>query len=426
MNGEEAGNELLRAARARLDRAAERIGLEPWIHARMAECQRTLTVSVPTRMDDGSVRVFRGYRVQHNAERGPTKGGVRYHPGLTLGEVQALAMLMTWKCAVIGLPYGGAKGGVVCDPREMSPREIERMTRRYTAEISLLIGPNKDIPAPDAGTGPQIMAWMMDTYSMTVGHSVPGVVTGKPVELGGSLGRQEATGRGAAAVLMAAADRIGLLPAQSTVAIQGFGKVGRAAAKYLHGRGFRITGVTNSRGGVFSPRGLDIPALLEHARTSGDGGFAGFGGGEVVEDGAAANRRLLGMPVDILAPCATENQITAENAGNVRAKIVVEGANGPTTPEADAILEANGVEVVPDILANAGGVSVSYFEWVQDLQAHFWEEEDVNRSLERLMLRAWNDVAGVAAREKCSLRDAAEILAVSRVARATKLRGIYP
>ena len=423
---EQTGTGFLQMALARLDRVAERIGLEPWIHARMRQCQRILTVAVPTRMDDGTVRVFTGYRVQHNAERGPTKGGVRYHPGLTLDEVQALAMLMTWKCAVAGLPYGGAKGGVVCDPRAMSRREIERMTRRYTTEISLLIGPSKDIPAPDVGTDPQIMAWMMDTYSMTVGHSVPGVVTGKPVELGGSLGRLEATGRGAAAVLMAAADRLGLLPAQSTVAIQGFGKVGRAAAKYLHGRGFRITGVTNSRGGVFSPRGLDIPALLAHVRADPASSFRGFGGGEVVEDGPSANRRLLSMPVDILAPCALENQITAENAPSVRAKIVVEGANGPTTPDADKILEANGVQVVPDILANAGGVSVSYFEWVQDLQAHFWEEEDVNRSLERLMLRAWNDVAGVAAREKCSLRDAAEILAVTRVARATKLRGIYP
>ena len=313
MNGDETGSGLLRMACARLDRVAERIGLEPWIHARMRQCQRSLEVSIPTRMDDGSVCVFRGFRVQHNAERGPTKGGIRYHPGLTLAEVQALAMLMTWKCAVIGLPYGGAKGGVVCDPHAMSRRELERMTRRYTAEISLLIGPNKD-----------------------------------------------------------------------------------------------------------------IPALLDHVRASPEGAFDGFGGGETVADGPAANKRLLAMPIDILAPCAMENQITADNAADVRAKIVVEGANAPVTPEADAILAGNGIEVVPDILANAGGVSVSYFEWVQDLQAHFWEEEDVNRSLERLMLRAWNDVAGVATREKCRLRDAAEILAVTRVARATKLRGIYP
>ena len=409
-----------------LDRVAERMGLDPNIHAKMRHCQRSLVVSVPIRMDDGHVEVFEGYRVQHNSERGPTKGGVRYHPSVTLDEVKALAMLMTWKCAVIGLPYGGAKGGIVCDPSQMSLGEIERMTRRFTSEISIIIGPAKDIPAPDVNTNPQVMSWMMDTYSMTVGYAVPGVVTGKPVEIGGSEGRAEATGRGVATVMMAAAERLGLHPAQSTVAIQGFGNVGRSAAKFLHGKGFKITGVTDVGGGLFNPRGLDIPALLAHVQKSADRQIKGFGGGEYMEGHDAANARLLAMPADILAPCALENQITADNAGAVKAKIIVEGANGPTTPEADEILAKAGVVVVPDILANAGGVTVSYFEWVQDLQANFWDEEVVNRSLDRLMMRAFNDVTDVAAREKCDLRTAAQMLAISRVAKAATLRGIYP
>ena len=409
-----------------LDRVAARIGLDPDITAKMRSCERILTVSIPTRMDDGSVRVFEGYRVQHNSERGPTKGGIRYHPSVTLDEIKALAMLMTWKCAVVGLPYGGAKGGVVCDPRAMSRREIERMTRRYTTEISLLIGPSKDIPAPDAGTDPQIMAWMMDTYSMTVGHSVPGVVTGKPVEIGGSLGRLEATGRGVAVVLLEAAARLGLHPAQTTVAIQGFGNVGSAAARFLHARGFRIVAVADASGGLFNPRGIDVPALLRHPRTPGKSPLATFPGGEWLPGAAEANARLFALPADILVPCALERQVTAGNAPSVRAKILVEGANGPTTPEADRILRENGVTVVPDILANAGGVTVSYFEWVQDLQANFWDEADVNRSLERIMVRSYRDVADVAERERCDLRTAAEILAITRVSRAAALRGIYP
>lgn len=409
-----------------LDRVAQRMNLDPSIHAKVRHCQRALIVSVPIRMDDGRVQVFEGYRVQHNSERGPTKGGVRYHPSVTLDEVKALAMLMTWKCAVIGLPYGGAKGGIICDPTHMSLGEIERMTRRYTSEISIIIGPAKDIPAPDVNTNPQTMAWMMDTYSMTVGYSVPGVVTGKPIEIGGSQGRGEATGRGVATVMMAAAERIGLHPAQSTVAIQGFGNVGSSAAKFLYGKGFKITGVTDVGGGLFNPRGLDIPALLNHVKTSPHKQIKGFAGGEYVEGHAPANARVLALPVDILAPCALENQITADNAGAVKAKIIVEGANGPTSPEADEILAQKGVVVVPDILANAGGVTVSYFEWVQDLQANFWDEEDVNRSLDRLMMRSYQDVSEVAAREKCDLRMAAQILAVSRVAKAATLRGIYP
>ena len=409
-----------------LDRVAQRMKLDPSIHAKMRHCERALIVSVPIRMDDGRVQVFEGYRVQHNSERGPTKGGIRYHPGVTLDEVKALAMLMTWKCAVIGLPYGGAKGGIICDPATMSLGEIERMTRRFTSDISIVIGPAKDIPAPDVNTNAQTMAWMMDTYSMTVGYSVPGVVTGKPVEIGGSQGRAEATGRGVATVMIAAAERLGLHPAQSTVAIQGFGNVGSSAAKFLHGKGFKVVAVSDVGGGLFNPRGLDVPALLAHVKQSPHHQIKGFGGGEYVEGHDAANARLLTMPVDILAPCALENQITAENAADVKAKIIVEGANGPTTPEADEILAKAGTTVVPDILANAGGVTVSYFEWVQDLQANFWDEEDVNRSLDRLMMRSYQDVSDVAAREKCDLRMAAQILAVSRVAKAATLRGIYP
>lgn len=423
----EKGFSLWDMACRQLDAVAARMDLDPNMLARLRTCQRSLIVSVPVRMDDGRVEVFEGFRVQHNSERGPTKGGVRYHPGVTLDEIKALAMLMTWKCAVVGLPYGGAKGGVVCDPSTMSRGEIERLTRRYTSEISILIGPSKDIPAPDVNTNPQVMAWMMDTFSMTVGYSVPGVVTGKPLEIGGSLGRLEATGRSVATVLMAMAEREGLHPAQSTVAIQGFGNVGSAAAKYLHAKGMKITGIADATGGLFNPRGIDVAALWEHTRgEGGPRGLKGFCGAEYVDDPAAANARLLAMPVDILAPCALEGQLTAENANDVKAKIIVEGANGPTTPEADAILREKGVAVVPDILANAGGVTVSYFEWVQDLQANFWDEADVNRSLDRLMLKSFRDVCDVAAREKCDLRTAAQILAVSRVARAGELRGIYP
>lgn len=410
-----------------LDAVAARMQLDPGTLARLRQCQRTLVVSLPVRMDDGHVEVFEGYRVQHNSERGPTKGGVRYHPGVTLDEVKALAMLMTWKCAVVGLPYGGAKGGVVCDPTRMSMGEIERVTRRYTSEISIILGPNKDIPAPDVNTNPQVMAWMMDTYSMTVGYSVPGVVTGKPVEIGGSLGRLDATGRSVATVTLAAAERLGLHPAQSTAAIQGFGNVGSAAARHLHAKGVKIVAVTDAYGGLFNPRGIDVAALHEHVRGPGGAGtLQGFQGADYDPDPVAANARLLASDADILVPCALENQLTAANAEAVRAKIVVEGANGPTTPEADAILLGKDVTIVPDILANAGGVTVSYFEWVQDLQANFWDESEINRSLDRIMLRSFHDVCDVAARERCDLRTAAQILAVSRVAKASRLRGIYP
>jgi len=327
---------------------------------------------------------------------------------------------------VVNIPFGGAKGGIAVDYPSLSPAERERLTKKFAIMLARDIGSDTDIPAPDVNTNPQTMAWMMDTYSMTVGYAVPGVVTGKPIEIGGSQGRGDATGRGVATVLIAAAERLGLHPAQSTVAIQGFGNVGGAAAKFLHGKGFKVVGVTDVGGGIFNPRGLDVPALLNYARTSPHRQIKGFGGGEYVEGHDAANARLLALPVDILAPCALENQITAANAAAVKAKIIVEGANGPTSPEADEILARQGVVVVPDILANAGGVTVSYFEWVQDLQSNFWDEEDVNRSLDRLMMRSFHDVYDVAAREKCDLRLAAQILAVNRVARAAALRGIYP
>lgn len=405
---------------------AKRMNLSPNALAKISHCERALIVSIPVRMDDGRVEVFEGFRVQHNSERGPTKGGIRYHPNVTLDEVKALAMLMTWKCAVIGLPFGGAKGGVVCNPAKMNIGEIERMTRRFTSEIAIIIGPARDIPAPDVNTNSQTMAWMMDTYAVTVGYSAPGVVTGKPIELGGSYGRDEATGRGVSTMMVAAAERLGLHPAQSTVAVQGFGNVGSSAAKYLHAKGFKIVGVTDVGGGLFNPHGVDVPALQAYVRQNPDRQIKGFGGGEYMEGADAANARLLTMPVDILAPCALENQITAENAADVKAKIIVEGANGPTSPEADEILAKAGTMIVPDILANAGGVTVSYFEWVQDLQAHFWDEEDVNRSLDRWMMRSYRDVTDLAAREKCDLRTAAQILAVGRVASAAKVRGIYP
>lgn len=409
-----------------LDNVAQRINLDPNVLCKLRHCKRALIVSIPIRMDDGNVQVFEGYRVQHNLERGPAKGGIRYHPAVTLDEVKALAMWMTWKCAVVGLPYGGAKGGVVCDPRHMSLSEIERMTRRFTSEISLIIGPEKDIPAPDVNTNAQVMSWMMDTYSMNVGFSAPGVVTGKPIEIGGSEGRLAATGRGLMIVVREALKHLHMNPRDCTVAIQGFGNVGSAAAECLHELGCRVVGVTDVSGGVFNSKGLDIPALLEHVRQSPHRLIRGFPGGDHVEDPKQANITLLEMEVDILAPCALEHQITSQNADRIHAKILAEGANGPTSPEADEILHRKGIFILPDILTNAGGVTVSYFEWVQDLQAHFWQLEDINQELERIMTRGFRDVLEIAEREQCPMRMAAYILAVSRVATAVKLRGIYP
>jgi glutamate dehydrogenase (NAD(P)+) len=370
-------------------------------------------------MDDGTVRVFTGYRVWHNITRGPAKGGLRYHPSTDLDEVRALAMWMTWKNALVGVPFGGAKGGVACAPRTLSQRELERLTRRFTTELADLIGPESDIPAPDVGTNAQVMAWMMDTYSMHRGYSVPGVVTGKPVELGGSEGRLEATGQGVAYCVQEAARRIGLDLEEARVAIQGFGNVGSAAARALARLGARIVAVTDVSGGVFRGDGLDPERLARRLRETGS--IAGTPGSEPI-----TNEELLGLDCDVLVPAALEGQITAVNAGRVRTRILAEAANGPTTPDADPILQERGVVVIPDIVCNAGGVTVSYFEWVQNREALSWSKEDVNARLRRILVRAFDDVWRVAAERAIPPRLAAHVLAVGRVAEATRTRGIYP
>jgi glutamate dehydrogenase (NAD(P)+) len=385
----------------------------------LRECERELIVSVPVRMDDGNVRVFPGYRVQHNLGRGPYKGGIRYSEDLSLNVVRALAMWMTWKCAVVGIPYGGGKGGVRVDPRKLSLRELEGLTRRFTTEISVLIGPEKDIPAPDMNTNAQTMAWMMDTYSMHVGYTVPGVVTGKPISLGGSEGRVEATGRGAVVAISEAARHLGLSMDGATVAIQGFGNAGGSAASLIVEEGARVVAVSDVFGGLHRPQGLDIKALRgwlgEH------GTVVGFPGAEPI-----SNTALLELDVDILAPAAVESQITQANADRVRPRILAEIANGPTTPEADVILARNGVLLIPDILCNAGGVTVSYFEWVQDLNRDQWSEAMVNAKLTEIMKRSFSQVLAMALREDVDMRLGAYMLAVDRVASATALRGIYP
>ncbi len=406
-------------ALAQLDEAALAIGLEDDLREILRQPKRCLVVSVPVRMDDGSIRVFEGYRVHHNLARGPAKGGIRYHPAVTLEEVAALAMWMTWKCAVVGIPYGGAKGGVVVDPRELSRGELERLTRRYASEILPFIGPEQDIPAPDVGTDEQVMAWIMDTYSMNVGHSVPAVVTGKPVSIGGSLGRAAATARGAVYTLLAHLRAEGESPVGKTAVIQGFGNVGGWGARLLAREGFRVVAVSDSKGGVYNPSGLDPEAVLAHKREAGT--VASFPGGDAV-----SGEELLELEADVLMPAALEGQIHEGNASKVRARVVLEGANGPTTPEADAILEERGVTVLPDILANAGGVVVSYFEWVQDLQAYFWTEEEVNQKLRRVMEGAYLDVRGRAEEKGWRFRLAAMALAVGRVAEAMRIRGLYP
>lgn len=409
----------LKTALAQFDSAAEALHLDEGVRAVLQSCKRELAVHFPVQMDDGSIRVFDGYRVQHNLARGPAKGGIRYHPGVSLDEVRALAMWMTWKCAVVNLPYGGAKGGVIVDPKSLSRPELENLTRRYATEISIIIGPDEDIPAPDMGTDGRVMAWIMDTVSMHRGHTTAGVVTGKPVSVGGTLGRVEATGRGIQYVIQEAAKEHGIALEGATVAVQGFGNVGSVAAALLAEGGARVLAVSDSSGGLYNGDGLDVKALNRVKAETGS--LAQATGCDRI-----SNENLLALPVDFLVPAAMEGQITGANAGSVRARIVAEGANGPATPEADNILASKGVTVIPDILANAGGVIVSYFEWVQDLQAFFWEEDEVNERLHRIITRAYRDVTRTAQEHGVSLRDAAMRLAMGRVVEAMQYRGIYP
>ena len=406
-------------ARQQLRRVGEVFGIDPNLIGVLERCKKTVEVSIPVSMDDGSVRVFEGYRVTHNVARGPSKGGIRYHPAVTRDEVKSLEMWMTWKCALMGLPFGGAKGGVICDPKRLSRSELERMTRRYTSEIINEIGPEKDIPAPDVGTDPSVMAWIFDTYSMNMGHSVLGVVTGKPLAIGGSLGRVEATAQGAVYCLDAAARKQGSSLRDLRVAIQGFGNVGLHLARLLAAEGSTVVAVSDSVGGVHNPGGLDVASVVAHKTERGT--FAGFAGGDPV-----TNDELLLVDCDVLAPCALEQVITEDNAAKVRASVICEGANGPVTPAADEILEDRGVLVLPDVLANAGGVVVSYFEWVQGLQEYFWREDEVNAKLNDIMVRAFEETWATRERWSTSLRMAAYGLAVQRVAEATTTRGLYP
>jgi len=391
---------------------------EEW-RSRLSECERELIVHFPVRMDDGTVKVFTGFRVQHNDTRGPAKGGIRYHPDVTLDETRALAALMTLKAAVVNIPYGGAKGAVICNPKALSQGELERLTRRYASEISLLIGPEKDIPAPDVGTNPQVMAWIMDTYSMIKGYSVLGVVTGKPIGVGGSKGRFAATGRGCMISAKLAANHLGISLNRATAVVQGFGNVAYNAAKLLAGEGCQIIAISDSKGGAYNAKGLDLESLLNCKKQTGS--VVGFADAETV-----TNAELLALPCDILVPAAIEDQIVKANAADVKARTIVEGANAPTTPEADKILNDNGVFVVPDILANAGGVVVSYFEWVQGLQSFFWSEDEVNRQLETVMDNAFHEVLEMSQQEKVNMRNAAYMLAIKRIADAMETRGIFP
>jgi len=406
-------------AKQQLRRVAETFAIDPNLVNVLQECKKALVVSIPVAMDDGTTHVFQGYRVTHNVARGPSKGGIRYHPDVTLDEVKALAMWMTWKCALSGIPFGGAKGGVVCNPKRMSEGELQRMTRRFTSEIINEIGPERDIPAPDVGTDGRVMAWIFDTYSMNKGHSVLGVVTGKPLTIGGSLGREEATARGALYCVREAARKKRLLINETRVAVQGFGNVGSFLAKFLAEDGATVIAVSDSVAGLYNPKGVDVQAAIAHKRET--GALTGFRGAEAI-----SNDDLLLLDCDVLAPCALEQVITEANASQVKAKIIVEGANGPITPAADDILEDKGVLVLPDILANAGGVVVSYFEWVQGLQEYFWKEAEVNAKLNDIVTRAFNETWSTMESRATSMRLAAYGLAVRRVAEATTTRGIYP
>jgi glutamate dehydrogenase (NAD(P)+) len=406
-------------AKSQLSKVAQAFAIDPNLVNVLQECKKAVVVSVPVAMDDGTTHVFEGYRVTHNIARGPSKGGIRYHQDVTLDEVKALAMWMTWKCALSGIPFGGAKGGIVCTPKQMSENELQRMTRRFTSEIINEIGPERDIPAPDVGTDGRVMAWIFDTYSMNKGHSVLGVVTGKPLTIGGSLGRQEATARGALYCVREAVRKRQLSLRGIHVAVQGFGNVGSYLAQFLTEDGATVIAVSDSASGLYNPNGIDVRAAIAHKRETGT--LAGFRGADAI-----TNDELLLLDCDVLAPCALEQVITDDNAAQVRASIVVEGANGPITPAADEILEDKGVLVLPDILANAGGVIVSYFEWVQGLQEYFWKEAEVNAKLNDIITRAFNETWATMDRRGVSMRLAAYGLAVQRVAEATVTRGIYP
>ncbi len=404
---------------SQLDEVAREINLDEGIHQILRYPKRCLTVSIPIQMDNGKIKVFTGFRVQHNVTRGPAKGGIRYHPSVTLDETKALAMLMTWKCAVVNIPYGGAKGGIVCDPRKLSLKEVERLTRRYVSEIISFIGPERDIPAPDVNTNPQVMAWIMDTYSMDVGYSVPGVVTGKPISIGGSLGRNAATARGVMFSLMNAAKKLKLDLFEKTIAIQGYGNVGGNLAHLLSDEGYKIIAISDVEGGIYNPKGLNPNKVSLALKESGS--VVGFKDADKI-----TNQELLAVDCDVLVPAALENQIDEDNADKIKAKLIVEAANGPITPQADKILEEKGIFIIPDILANAGGVTVSYFEWVQGLQAYFWTEREVNLKLRDIMQKAFDKVYRISEERKVTMRKAAYILAVERVAEATRVRGLYP
>jgi glutamate dehydrogenase (NAD(P)+) len=417
--GAEGGPDPFETARRQFDKAAEFLNIDPSIRVILRDVQRILTVNFPVHMDDGSIQLFTGYRVQHNLHRGPTKGGIRYHPAVSLQEVKALAMWMTWKCALFNLPFGGAKGGVVVDPKKLSIRELENLTRRFTAELSILIGPESDIPAPDMGTNAQTMAWMMDTYSMHKGYSVPGVVTGKPLSIGGSQGRDEATGRGVMVVTMQALQHLGIDPENATVAVQGFGNVGSHSARLIAEQGPRVVAVSDVSGAIYNPKGISIPDAVRYYQEH--GALKGFPHADPI-----TNDQLLTLPVTVLVPAALENQIRADNAGDIQAKIITEGANGPTTPEADDILQDRGIFLIPDILANAGGVTVSYFEWVQDLQHFFWAEDEVNERLHKIMRNTFQRVLRTREAHDVGMRLAAYLVAVETVADASNTRSIYP
>ena len=409
---------IFKAMLQEFDEAARLLKLDPGIWKILTHPKRQIVVSCPVQMDNGEIEVFTGYRVQYNITLGPAKGGIRYHPDVSLDEVTALAAWMTWKCAVAHIPFGGGKGGVVCDPTRMSRRELEALTRRYVAEIIDAIGPEKDVPAPDVNTNDQVMAWVMDTYSMHVGHTETAVVTGKPVELGGSLGRRDATGRGVMIVAREAAKHRGLDITNATIAIQGFGNVGSVSADLLTRLGAKIVAITDARGGIYNAKGLDIPKVLGYATEH-----------KTIDDFPDAepltNEQLFALDADILIPAALENQITTDNAGAIRAGIVIEAANGPTTPEANNVLHERGIFVVPDILANSGGVTVSYFEWVQDRYGYFWEESEVNARLEKKMHDAFHDVLQTSMKYNVDMRTAAYIVAIARVGTVTKVRGMY-